>query len=163
MNALASKILAGAAALAVAFAAGWFACSRFELADDAADAKQETAVVIDQAVQARDGDREIQKEVNNEDAKLQERLAVVSRERDDAVDRLRKYKAAEREHASAVPTPAGDPGKCDGPPASRLSEEDGAVALRRGKEADDIVEQLNTAQAILLKIQQQGVPAGKQE
>lgn len=163
MSTLASRVLAGAAALALAFAAGWFTCSRFELADDAADAKQETAVVIAQAKGARDGDRALQKDVNNEDAKLQERLAAVSRERDDAVDRLRKYKAAERQLAGAVPAPAGDPSQCDGPPASRLSEEDGAVALRRGKEADDVVEQLTAAQAILQKIQQQGVPTGKQE
>ncbi|MCP3023248.1 hypothetical protein [Cupriavidus basilensis] len=146
MNSAAGKILAGLAALALAFAGGWYTAGRFQLAGEAKDAKAQVVAVVEQSNEVRQQERTAQKEVNNEDKLLQERLAVAGRERDDAVERLRRYKSAQ---LANVPSAAGGAGQCDGPPVARLRVEDGEAALRIAGEADVVAEQLRAAQAIL--------------
>lgn len=142
----AGKLLATFTALGLVFAAGCYTGTRFMLAREAEDAKAQVVAVFEQSNEVRQEERTAQKEVNNEDKILQERLAVVGRERDDAVRRLRDYKSAQRAN---VPEAAGDPGQCDGPPVARLRVEDGETALRLAGEANGVAEQLRAAQAIL--------------
>lgn len=140
------KLLATFTALGLVFAAGCYTGTRFALAREAEDAKARVVAVVEQSNEVRQEERTAQKEVNNEDKLLQERLAVAGRERDDAVERLRRYKSAQ---LANVPSAASGAGQCDGPPIARLRVEDGEAALRIAGEADIVAEQLRAAQAIL--------------
>lgn len=62
MNSLAGKILAGLAALAFAFGAGWYTCGRFQLAGEAKDAKAQAVAVVEQSNEVRQEERTAQKE-----------------------------------------------------------------------------------------------------
>lgn len=152
-------IFAGVIAVAL-FATGWWLGDSLKQGEwDAVRAKEAEAVAVavkEAHDQAMSKERELTQKLNSQSKHYQVKLQEKDREKAAALERFRSDGLRISVEASSdkdgVPSDPVNPSRCDGGTTAKLSDEVAKRLVERRVEADKIVEQLTTCQAILREI-----------